>query len=175
MPGGGYSPEAVAKNGIHRSMVYRAENDNWAKFAADLGLGLTKCYDLPDGTDVWGYVFKYAAKLKPEAYERKVRMVSCSRGIRHDKMEGEKPVEAQVVVLSKSVPFKVEEMVAGSGGFPAFFSWMAARMGTCSFSDAGVASGPPGCLDHLQLHRMPRDNYGRAVWRPPARSGVGDR
>lgn len=167
--GGGVSKEAAAKHGLPSSTVYDPRFDKWAEYAAALGLGRTICYDLPPGVDCWGYVFKYSAKLKPTAYERKLRLVSCSRDIKHPASGKHGEYEkAFVLVCSKRLPFKVEEAVSGAGGLSAFLSYLGRRKGVALVASGSMVTGPPGCLDKLLPDGLPVDNWGRSVWRAPS-------
>lgn len=72
----------VPDGGVKKA--YKPKSDVWASLATRCGLGRTECYSVP-AEAVAGYVFKYAGKQKRACYAWRVRMVGCSRSIRHAK------------------------------------------------------------------------------------------
>lgn len=87
-PAGGYTPDGLIAANKSVASLYSSERDVYAKWAKELGLGISKALYVPSEA-VRGYITKYMGKRKPSVYRWRVRLVGCSRKIKHSKNKSE--------------------------------------------------------------------------------------
>lgn len=106
--GGGYHPRARHSDRSLRR--YDARRDWFQQAVPNLAFGLTRAYDIPPTTKAAVlYCAKYLTKASADARWR-IRMVACSRTIRHPRTQHEPPLESALVLQDAHGPSVLDEI-----------------------------------------------------------------
>ena len=90
-PAAGYRRQTIRQH--PHLPIYRGRRDWFAKTCRQLGLGVTRSYSLlQDSAEAQAYVTKYTTKQKSDSHRFRVRLVSTTKGLTHERREPRKNI-----------------------------------------------------------------------------------